>query len=80
MVAILATVASLLLLLVPSLHAKENLCNITDFGAVADNTTDNSHVFRNLSQVDAQCAEIVVPPGVWLTGPFNLSSNTVFRV
>jgi hypothetical protein len=45
---------------------------------VADNKTDNSAAFRAAAR--SNCNEILVPIGVWKTGPFNLSSNTVLRV
>jgi len=53
-------------------------CSVASFGAVADNNTDNTEAFRRATASD--CTEIVVEPGVWLTGPFNLSSNTVLNV
>jgi len=54
-------------------------CSVADYGAVADNATDNSKAFRKAA---AACAGgiMVVPAGVWKTGPFNLSSNTVLQV
>lgn len=53
-------------------------CTVADFGAVADNATDNSAAFR--AAFASSCDEVVVPPGTWMTGPFNLSSHTVLRV
>jgi polygalacturonase len=53
-------------------------CTVAAFGAVADNRTDNTAAFR--AAAASSCDEIVVGLGVWLTGPFNLSSNTVLRV
>ena len=52
---------------------------LADHGAVPDNRTDNSRAFRNAA---AACSggEMLVPAGTWLTGPFNLSSNTVLRL
>ena len=54
-------------------------CSVAEFGAVPDNTTDNTAAFRKAA---AACAggEMLVPQGVWMTGPFNLTSNTVLRV
>ena len=61
------------------LAAAVRACSVADHGAVPDNRTDNSRAFRNAA---ALCAggEMVVPAGTWLTGPFNLSSNTVLRL
>jgi len=61
------------------LAAAARACSVADHGAVPDNRTDNSRAFRNAA---AACSggEILVPAGTWLTGPFNLSSNTVLRL
>jgi hypothetical protein len=40
-------------------------CTVADFGAVADNMTDNSAAFRAATK--SGCSEILVPPGVWMT-------------
>ena len=55
---------------------------VTDFGAVADGTTDATAAFR--AAIDA-CARagggrVVVPPGVFLTGPIHLRSNVNLHV
>ncbi len=55
---------------------------VTAFGAVADGTTDATAAFR--AAVDA-CARagggrVVVPPGVFLTGPIHLKSNVNLHV
>jgi polygalacturonase len=55
---------------------------ISDFGAVADGTTDATGAFR--AAVDA-CARagggrVVVPAGVYLTGPIHLKSNVELHV
>ena len=54
-------------------------CSVADFGAVADNKTDNSVAFRRAAKACAG-AVMLVPAGTWMTGPFNLSSHTVLRV
>lgn len=54
-------------------------CSVADHGAVADNQTDNSAAFR-ATAIACAGSEMLVPPGIWLTGPFNLSSHTVLRV
>lgn len=54
----------------------DNTFNVTDYGAVADGTTDNSEAF---AKAIAACAEeggkVVIPAGVYLTGPIHLKSN-----
>lgn len=55
------------------------ICSIAEHGAKPDNQTDNSAVFRAVTSSDA-CNEVVVPPGIWMTGPFNLTSNTVLTI
>ena len=54
-------------------------CSVSDFGAVPDNKTDNSVAFRKAAEACAG-GEMLVPPGIWMTGPFNISSNTILRV
>ncbi len=51
--------------------------NIKDFGAVGDGQTLNSKAFKKVFET---CAEngggkIIVPPGIWLTGPIEFKSN-----
>ncbi|KAF4324643.1 hypothetical protein G195_001994 [Phytophthora kernoviae 00238/432] len=55
---------------------------ITDYGAVGDGLTDNTEVFR---LAIAACSEagggrIVIPAGVWLTGPIVLRSRIELHV
>ncbi|WDQ34040.1 glycoside hydrolase family 28 protein [Paenibacillus marchantiae] len=55
---------------------------ITDYGAVGDGLTDNTEMFR---LAIAACAEagggrIVIPAGVWLTGPIVLRSRIELHV
>ena len=56
----------------------DSRCTVAHFGAVPDNATDNTAAFR--AAFASSCDEVVVPPGTWMTGPFNLSSHTVLRV
>ncbi len=56
--------------------------NIESYGAVGDGQTMNTAAFKRA--VDA-CSEagggtVVVPPGLWLTGPIELKSNINFHV
>jgi polygalacturonase len=55
---------------------------ITDFGALADNQTDNTAAIR---QAIAACnkaggGRVVVPPGTWLTAAIHLKSNVNLHV
>ncbi|HTV61028.1 MAG TPA: glycoside hydrolase family 28 protein [Verrucomicrobiae bacterium] len=51
--------------------------NLTDFGAIGDGATLNTEAFSNaiasLSRKGG--GELIVPPGLWLTGPIRLCSN-----
>eukprot|EP00035_Acanthoeca_spectabilis_P032645 m.19697 g.19697 ORF g.19697 m.19697 type:complete len:465 (-) comp5476_c1_seq1:100-1494(-) len=86
--AVSAATPSINLPLSPRLHKTDGAligtCNVVAQGAVGDNATDNTAVFR---EVAAGCralypngASIIVPPGAYVTGPFNLSSNTTLIV
>lgn len=50
---------------------------ITQYGAVGDGHTTNTQVFANVIKAcaDAGGGRVVVPPGIWLTGPIQLESN-----
>lgn len=55
----------------------ENICNILDYGAIADGKTKNTQAF---SKAIDDCYKkdggiILVPNGTWLTGPIHLKSN-----
>ncbi|XP_074273577.1 putative polygalacturonase [Silene latifolia] len=54
--------------------------NFTDFGAVGDGVTDNTGSFERAISAIAKFAkkggaQLNIPPGVWLTCPFNLTSH-----
>lgn len=51
--------------------------NITDFGAVADGKTLNTEAINNaIKDVNSKGGgKVVVPAGLWLTGPIELKSN-----
>ncbi len=66
----------------PSIHVPlpvfpRTVVNLTDFGAIGDGVTLNTEAFSNaiasLSQKGG--GELIVPPGLWLTGPIRLCSN-----
>jgi polygalacturonase len=81
-------VAVLALLLLPPSSAYL-VVSVVDFGAVADNTTDNTVAFRAAFaavRASPDGGEVRVPlaapplPSIYKTGPFNISSNTCFTV
>ena len=61
---------------------KKSSVVITDFGAVGDGMTLNTEAFRK--SIDALAAKgggkLIVPPGVWFTGPIVLKSNINFHL
>lgn len=65
----------------PALNCRKHSAVLTDFGGVGDGKTSNTEAFKaaiaNLSQLaaDGGGAQLVVPPGKWLTGSFNLTSH-----
>ncbi|KAJ1257548.1 hypothetical protein BS78_10G004500 [Paspalum vaginatum] len=61
---------------------RAHTASLADFGGVGDGTTSNTAAFRSavdhLSQYSGEGgggAMLYVPPGKWLTGPFNLTSR-----
>lgn len=78
---------SLLLLLVlfsvhlPSIHTWQTV-SVTDYGAIGDNSTDNTVAFRTaLLTVQEEGGEVIVPAtGIFKTAPFNLTSNVQLTV
>ena len=55
----------------------ENEFNIIDFGAVGNGATINTEIFREVidSCFNSGGGKIIVPAGLWLTGPIVLKSN-----
>jgi polygalacturonase len=54
--------------------------NLTDFGAVGDGVTLNTEAFERAVSAISKLArrgggQLNVPPGKWLTAPFNLTSH-----
>ncbi|OIW12531.1 hypothetical protein TanjilG_04695 [Lupinus angustifolius] len=63
-----------------AMNCRKHSAVLTDFGAVGDGKTSNTKAFKtaitNLSQYAKDGgALLVVPPGKWLTGSFNLTSH-----
>ncbi|KAH7557690.1 hypothetical protein JRO89_XS11G0202000 [Xanthoceras sorbifolium] len=64
----------------PALNCRKHSAFLTDFGGVGDGKTSNTKAFAsaiaNLSRFASDGgATLVVPPGKWLTGSFNLTSH-----
>lgn len=59
-----------------------NLVNIQDFGAVSDGVTKNTQAFADAIEAVSKKGggKIVVPRGIWLTGPIILKSNINLHV
>jgi len=55
----------------------ERTFSIADYGAAADGQTMNTKAFADAIQSCAKSGggQVVVPPGVWLTGPIRFESN-----
>lgn len=55
----------------------ERVVRITEFGAVADGQTLNTVAFRDAISACAKSGggHVIVPSGMWLTGPIKLESN-----
>nr|KYP61935.1 putative polygalacturonase [Cajanus cajan] len=64
----------------PAISCRKHSAVLTDFGGVGDGKTSNTKAFHcaisNLSHYASDGgALLVVPPGKWLTGSFNLTSH-----
>lgn len=63
-----------------AINCRKHIAVLTDFGGKGDGKTLNTAAFKaamaNLSKVAADGgAQLIVPPGKWLTGSFNLISQ-----
>ena len=63
-----------------AINCRKHSAVLTDFGGVGDGKTSNTKAFKtaisNLSQYASDGgAQLIVPPGKWLTGSFNLTSH-----
>jgi len=64
----------------PAISCRKHTAVLTDFGGVGDGKTSNTKAFRyaisNLSHYASDGgALLLLPPGKWLTGSFNLTSH-----
>lgn len=62
-----------------SINCRKHTAILTDFGGKGDGKTSNTAAFKtailHLSKLAPDGgALLIVPPGKWLTGPFNLTS------
>lgn len=55
----------------------DHCVNISDFGAVGDGLVMNTNAFAEAIKVcaDSGGGKVIVPEGIWLTGPIQLQSN-----
>ena len=63
-----------------AINCRKHSVLLTEFGGVDDGVTSNTHAFqqaiKHLSTLAADGgAQLVVPPGKWVTGSFNLTSH-----
>ncbi|CAK7338749.1 unnamed protein product [Dovyalis caffra] len=63
-----------------AINCRKHSAVLTDFGGVGDGKTSNTKAFKTaiakLSQYASDGgAQLIVPPGKWLTGSFNLTSH-----
>ncbi|KAH7550233.1 hypothetical protein ACOSP7_024548 [Xanthoceras sorbifolium] len=64
----------------PAISCRAHSASLEDFGGVGDGITLNTKAFKaavdHLSQFSLQGgSQLIVPPGKWLTGSFNLTSH-----
>ncbi|KAJ4954352.1 hypothetical protein NE237_011135 [Protea cynaroides] len=63
-----------------AINCRKHSASLTEFGGVGDGSTSNTMAFRNaiehLKQFESDGgSQLIVPPGKWLTGSFNLTSS-----
>ncbi|KAJ4955872.1 hypothetical protein NE237_012655 [Protea cynaroides] len=63
-----------------AINCRKHSASLTDFGGVGDGKTSNTLAFRkaieSLKQFESDGgSQLIVPPGKWLTGSFNLTSS-----
>lgn len=62
-------------------HFQDKSFNIKDYGAVGDGHTMNTQAIQKAIDAcnEAGGGKVIVPPGLWLTGPIELKSNVNFH-
>lgn len=67
---------------IPIPHIPDNSVNISDFGAVSGGQVLNSDAFAKAINAVSQKGggKVIIPPGIWLTGPITLKSNLELHV
>lgn len=62
---------------IPEPHFPDRIFNITDYGAVGNGEVLNTQVIQHTIDLCARSGGgvVVIPPGLWLTGPIELQSN-----
>ncbi|KJE90565.1 polygalacturonase [Capsaspora owczarzaki ATCC 30864] len=65
-----------------TLPVRSKSFNIVDYGAVGDNVTVNTAVFNKIVALVAANGdgEIYIPPGIFVSGTFNLTSHVTLRL
>ena len=61
-----------------TVHIPDNTVRLTDFGAIGDGITLATDAFRQAFDKLEQMGggRLIVPEGIWLTGPISMRSNT----
>ncbi|PIA34256.1 hypothetical protein AQUCO_03800085v1 [Aquilegia coerulea] len=64
----------------PAMNCRKHSASLTDYGGVGDGKTSNTKAFKaaieDLSKFASDGgAQLIIPPGKWLTGSFNLTSH-----
>ena len=68
------------LCLLPLAYCAYPSVSITSFGAVGDNATDNTAAIHAALAAVQGGGEVIVPAGIFKTGPFNLTSSVCLTV
>ena len=64
---------------IPKIPKKE--FDLRAYGAIGDGRTSNTEAFRKaMEAAAAEGGRVIVPNGIWLTGPIRLLSNTALHL
>lgn len=78
-----ATVIAQSVYIAPTLPAiSDKTFNIKDYGAIGDNATDNTKAINDaiIAAANAGGGRVVVPSGIYLSGPIHFTSNLNFKI